>query len=321
MERRASRPRRDRVLTREEVVELADAIAPVSGIASGIGTDRYGAQLVVQAGRPRGGHREGDRGVPAGRGTGLGCQQDHGAGPRRSARTRTRPDDPARVAGRLPVRGPAGARRLDPARVAAVYAIICKPDPDSKPERYAVIYVGHSDDLSAERFPFRHPRAPCWVRRAGSRWKVYICTYEVPGGTRAHREQISPRADRRSTGPAATRSSTTMRGRTNGSASTPPPPRPPWPAVPPPEPAAPGHGQRGGRAPTRRGTIHRAEQVPACGVNPTASCSRDRRRPDAGRAGSGSAGRSAAGSDVRRRSPRPSRTAAAARRPPRRRSG
>ena len=75
--------------------------------------------------------------------------------------------------------------------VAAVFAILCKPDPDTKPERYAVIYVGHSDDLSAERFPFRHPAAPCWVRRAGSRWKVYIATYEVPGGTPAHREQIS----------------------------------------------------------------------------------------------------------------------------------
>src|SRR5438034_2503967 len=39
----------DRVLTREEVVELADAIAASSGIATGIGTNRYGAQLLVQA--------------------------------------------------------------------------------------------------------------------------------------------------------------------------------------------------------------------------------------------------------------------------------
>jgi hypothetical protein len=39
----------DRVLTREEVVELADAVATSSGIASGIGTTRYGAQLVVEA--------------------------------------------------------------------------------------------------------------------------------------------------------------------------------------------------------------------------------------------------------------------------------
>jgi hypothetical protein len=41
----------DRVLTREEIVELADAVAPSSGIASGIGTTRYGAQLVVEASR------------------------------------------------------------------------------------------------------------------------------------------------------------------------------------------------------------------------------------------------------------------------------
>lgn len=39
-----------RVLTREEVVELADAVAASDGIATGIGTSRYGAQLIVQAG-------------------------------------------------------------------------------------------------------------------------------------------------------------------------------------------------------------------------------------------------------------------------------
>jgi hypothetical protein len=38
-----------RVLTREEVVELADAVAVSGGIASGIGTSRYGAQLIVEA--------------------------------------------------------------------------------------------------------------------------------------------------------------------------------------------------------------------------------------------------------------------------------
>ena len=41
---------RDTVLTREEVVELADAVAASGGIATGIGTRRYGAQLLVQAG-------------------------------------------------------------------------------------------------------------------------------------------------------------------------------------------------------------------------------------------------------------------------------
>jgi hypothetical protein len=39
----------DRVLSREEVVELADAVAKYDGIATGIGTGRYGAQLVVSA--------------------------------------------------------------------------------------------------------------------------------------------------------------------------------------------------------------------------------------------------------------------------------
>ena len=38
-----------RVLTREEIVDLADAVAATDGIATGIGTTRYGAQLIVQA--------------------------------------------------------------------------------------------------------------------------------------------------------------------------------------------------------------------------------------------------------------------------------
>jgi hypothetical protein len=40
----------DRVLSREQIVELADAVAASAGIATGIGTNRYGAQLIVQAG-------------------------------------------------------------------------------------------------------------------------------------------------------------------------------------------------------------------------------------------------------------------------------
>ena len=37
------------VLTREQIVELADAVAASSGIATGIGTPRYGAQLLIEA--------------------------------------------------------------------------------------------------------------------------------------------------------------------------------------------------------------------------------------------------------------------------------
>jgi hypothetical protein len=87
-----------------------------------------------------------------------------------------------------PFEGPRLLAGWTPPPVAAVYAVVYKPEPER--EQYAVVYVGHADDLTTERFPFQHPRAACWVRRAGSKWKVYICTYEVPGGTRAHREQI-----------------------------------------------------------------------------------------------------------------------------------
>ena len=87
-----------------------------------------------------------------------------------------------------PFEGPRVLAGWTPSAGPAVYAILIKPDADSA--RYAVIDVDHADDLSAARLPFRHARAACWEKRAGDRWKVYICTYEVPGGLRSHREQI-----------------------------------------------------------------------------------------------------------------------------------
>jgi hypothetical protein len=39
----------DEVMSQEQIVELADAVAASGGIASGIGTPRYGASLIVEA--------------------------------------------------------------------------------------------------------------------------------------------------------------------------------------------------------------------------------------------------------------------------------
>ena len=88
-----------------------------------------------------------------------------------------------------PFEGPRVLAGWTPPAVAAVYAVMVKPDDGT--DRYAVIYVDHADDLSAERFPFKHPRSACWIRRAGDRFKLAICTYEVPGGLRSHRQQIT----------------------------------------------------------------------------------------------------------------------------------
>ena len=39
----------DRPMTLKEIVELADAVAAAEGVASGIGQEAYGAQVVVEA--------------------------------------------------------------------------------------------------------------------------------------------------------------------------------------------------------------------------------------------------------------------------------
>jgi len=89
--------------------------------------------------------------------------------------------------GGYPFEGPSLLAGWTPPARPGVFAIAYKPDPDA--ERFAVVYVGHTDDLST--VGFGHPQAPCWVARAGNRFRAYVCTYEVPGGTSAHREQIA----------------------------------------------------------------------------------------------------------------------------------
>ncbi len=90
-----------------------------------------------------------------------------------------------------PFEGPRVLAGWTPPTIPAVYAIMYQPDPDKTAPEYAVIYVNHADDLSLEGFPFKHPRAACWTSRAGNRFNLHVCTYEVPGGMRSHREQIA----------------------------------------------------------------------------------------------------------------------------------
>jgi hypothetical protein len=74
---------------------------------------------------------------------------------------------------------------------AAVYAVFYRPHPERRPERYAVLHIGHSENLAGEGFPFHHPDAHAWLERAGSKWKLHIATLEVPGGNPAHRAAIA----------------------------------------------------------------------------------------------------------------------------------
>jgi hypothetical protein len=103
-----------RVLSREQIVELADAVAASDGIATGIGTSRFGAQLVVQAGdRDEAIEKATIQFTAAVARAGSRCAPSCGSRP--SARLRTPAHDQAGIAGRVSLRGPAAARRLDSA--------------------------------------------------------------------------------------------------------------------------------------------------------------------------------------------------------------
>lgn len=86
--------------------------------------------------------------------------------------------------------GPRALAGWVPPAQAAVYAILAHSNP-ARPQEFAVIFVGHADDLSGEGFPFRHPRSAAWIRRADGKFNLHACWLQVPGGTRGHREQIA----------------------------------------------------------------------------------------------------------------------------------
>jgi len=90
-----------------------------------------------------------------------------------------------------PFEGPRVLAGWTPPSCPAVFAILSLDRPDEKPNDYAVIYVGYSEDLSSVGLPLRHPLTPTWLKRAGSKWRLHICTYEVPGGLPSHRAQIA----------------------------------------------------------------------------------------------------------------------------------
>ena len=183
------------MLTREEVVELADAVAASRGIASGIGTTRYGAQLIVDADSRDAAMQRATTRVLHGPPRGPACRR--GRSLKAGALSEdddelTTLHDPARFAGRIPVRGPARARRLDAAgRRPRCTPIMYKPEPETKPEKYAVIYVGHAEDLSAERLPFRPPERAVLGPARGQ--PVEGLHLHLRGARRA---ALAPRADR-----------------------------------------------------------------------------------------------------------------------------
>ena len=86
--------------------------------------------------------------------------------------------------------GPRALAGWTPPAKPAVYAVLAKSNPDRSQE-FSVIFVGHSDDLTTEGFPFRHARSNAWIKRADGKYNLHVAWLEVPGGTRAHREQIT----------------------------------------------------------------------------------------------------------------------------------
>ena len=140
----------DRVIELEEVVALADAVAKLGGIASGVGAMAYGAQIVVEA---ENADEAVEQAVPAFEAAVAEAELPAVAGHPRRGRWRRRDTMSATMIrlGSLagyPFEGPRVLGGWTPPEQAAVYAILYRADPVGKPHDFAVIDVDQAEDLS-----------------------------------------------------------------------------------------------------------------------------------------------------------------------------
>ena len=183
----------DRVIAREEVVELADAVAGHGGVASGIGTPSYAARSSsrqtpgirrLRPARPFMSEAARHAGLPAWPVTVADAVEPGRRGRGRVIRLGS-------LAG-YPFEGPRLLAGWTPPAAAAVYASCAGRTPSSTPTATRSIYVGHADDLSTDGFPFRHPQRR--VLGAPGRRPLEGPRRDLRGSRRAlrsHREQIA----------------------------------------------------------------------------------------------------------------------------------
>jgi hypothetical protein len=68
---------------------------------------------------------------------------------------------------------------------------MCLDNAAAKSQEFSVIYVGEAEDLSTIGFPWKHPKSQAWIARAGNKFNLHICWYEILGGNARHRDQIA----------------------------------------------------------------------------------------------------------------------------------
>ncbi len=86
--------------------------------------------------------------------------------------------------------GPYPITEWEPPRVAAVYAIMMKAEPEDKPTTYRVLYFGESENLDDRGFYKSHHKYSCWKAEAGSDSNIYIGIHRMPNSSRKERREV-----------------------------------------------------------------------------------------------------------------------------------
>ena len=93
--------------------------------------------------------------------------------------------------------GPEKITNWNPPFRAALYAIMIKPDPVSKPDSFRIIYFGESGNLSERGFYKSHHSYQCWRRQAGTDTGIYIGIHLMPGSSIEQRRVVEQRLIRK----------------------------------------------------------------------------------------------------------------------------
>lgn len=89
--------------------------------------------------------------------------------------------------GNLPFEEPMLLRGEVPSNEPGVFAVMSKPDPAKKPDKFRVIFFGVSDNF-AGTITKKHPKYECWQKN--QLHGLYYELYKMGGSTKEQRKQI-----------------------------------------------------------------------------------------------------------------------------------
>ncbi len=93
--------------------------------------------------------------------------------------------------GSISIEGPVRLDDWENRDVAGIFAVLHKPDPETRPDTYIVDYLGEAERLSVRGFTWQRAFINTALTRAGNEDNIYIALYHMPDSSERERKIVT----------------------------------------------------------------------------------------------------------------------------------